>query len=75
MPISPELIKTISRSGIMKEFVAYQEILQEGEKIGLAKEKMEDELEDRFEEKLETIPLPKKIRSGDRRNCQKISKN
>jgi predicted transposase/invertase (TIGR01784 family) len=51
--LSPELIKTILRSEIMKESAVYQEILQEGEQQGLLKGKIEG--------KLETIPLLRKL--------------
>jgi predicted transposase/invertase (TIGR01784 family) len=47
--LSPDIIKTILRSEIMKESAVYQEILREGEQRGLLKGK------------LETIPLLKKL--------------
>lgn len=39
--LKPDVIKTILRSEIMKESAVYQEILQEGEQLGLKKGKIE----------------------------------
>ncbi|MFN9176306.1 MAG: Rpn family recombination-promoting nuclease/putative transposase [Synechocystis sp.] len=55
--LKPELIKTILRSEIMKESAVYQEILQEGEQLGLLKGEQLGLLKG----KLETIPLLKKL--------------
>jgi predicted transposase/invertase (TIGR01784 family) len=55
--LTPELIKTILRSEIMKESAVYQEILEEGKIAG----KLEGRLEGKLEGKLETIPLLKKL--------------
>ncbi|MBE9196137.1 Rpn family recombination-promoting nuclease/putative transposase [Synechocystis sp. LEGE 06083] len=55
--LSPEFIKTILRSEIMKESAVYQEILQEGEQQGLLKGEQRGLLKG----KLETIPLLRKL--------------
>ncbi|MBE9204450.1 Rpn family recombination-promoting nuclease/putative transposase [Synechocystis salina LEGE 06099] len=59
--LSPELIKTILRSEIMKESAVYQEILQEGEQRGLLKGEQQGLLKGKIEGKLETIPLLRKL--------------
>ena len=50
--LKPEIIKTILRSEIMKESAVYQEILQEGEQLGLLKGKLEGRLGGEREGKL-----------------------
>jgi predicted transposase/invertase (TIGR01784 family) len=63
--LKPELIKTILRSEIMKESAVYQEILQEGEQLGLLKGEqlglLKGKLQGKLEGKLETIPLLKRL--------------
>jgi predicted transposase/invertase (TIGR01784 family) len=59
--MAPETIKTILRSDIMKESAVYQEILQEGEQLGLLKGEQLGLLKGKLEGKLETIPLLTKL--------------
>ena len=55
--VESKIIKTILRSEIMKESAVYQEILQEGEQLGLLKGEQLGLLKG----KLETIPVLKKL--------------
>ena len=59
--MAPETIKKILRSDIMKESAVYQEILQEGEQLGLLKGEQLGLLKGKLEGKLETIPLLTKL--------------
>jgi predicted transposase/invertase (TIGR01784 family) len=59
--LKPEFIKTILRSEIMKESAVYQEILQEGEQLGLLKGEQRGLIKGKLEGKLETIPLLTKL--------------